>query len=178
MPSVGIHQLQLRYEPVADRMLLSVRTHDAEIYTAWLTRRMAARLHEPLARAVSQLGLPDSVRAAVLVPEAQDMLIQASRERPLQRADFGQRFVEQDARRPMGAEPLLPAHIELKGGASGPLVLQLGEANGRRLNLQLGNDLATALLRLLEQCLKTADWGLATPAPVAPMAAADRSRLN
>ena len=41
---MGIHQLQLRYDPVADRLLPSVRTHQAELYRVWLTRRMVARL--------------------------------------------------------------------------------------------------------------------------------------
>jgi hypothetical protein len=47
-----IHQLQVRYDPLADRVLLQVRTREGELMAASLTRRMAARLRAPLHDAV------------------------------------------------------------------------------------------------------------------------------
>ena len=48
------------------------------------------------------------------------------------------------------------------------LVISLREQRGRRLELKLNNDLATALLRLFDQALAGADWGLARTAADAP----------
>ena len=161
-----IHQIQLRYEPLADRLLLSVRTHAAELYTAWLTRRMALLLVTPLRQAVARLALPPSAAGALVVPEVQQMLEQVARERPLKDANFTQSFAGvADATYPLGPEPLLPEAIDLHAPACGGLVLALREARGRRLDLNLNIDLATALQRLFEQALLAADWGLVGARP-------------
>ncbi|MBI3154535.1 MAG: hypothetical protein HYZ20_03930 [Burkholderiales bacterium] len=175
---MSIHQIQLRYDPLADRLLLSVRTRDAALYTAWITRRMAARLHAPLAQAVGGMALRRSAPGALPVPEAQAMLVQAARERPLPTADFRQPFVEDGASRPLGAEPLLPAKLTIDHAPGGQLLLVLAEDRGRHIDLRLGDDLAAALLRLLEQSLRQADWGLALPAPAAAAAAPAPRTLN
>jgi hypothetical protein len=172
---MGIHQIQLRYDPVADRLLLSVRSHAAELYAAWLTRRMVARLL-PYRRAVGRLALPRGGGAALPVPEAQQMLEQVARERPLKDADFSQPFEgTQDATWPLGREPLLPSEIDVRAPPGGGLVIALREAKGRRIELALNDDLATALMRLLDQGLALADWGLT--AAEAGAGAADPARL-
>lgn len=174
---MGIHQIQLRYDPVADRLLLSVRSHQAELYTAWLTRRMVARLDGPFRRAVARLALPRT--AALPVPEAQAMLEQVARERPLKDAAFDQPFGgTQDASYPLGPEPLLPAEIDVRAPPTGGLVIALREARGRRIELALNDDLATALMRLLDQALKLADWSLPVEAPATAPTGEPPQRLN
>lgn len=175
-----IHQIQLRYDPLADRLLLSVRTRNAEMYSAWLTRRMASGLSAPLRQAVARLMLPRSAGAAMPVPEARPMLEQMARERPLKDTDFAQAFAGHDGvSYPLGPEPLLPAEINVASPPAGGLLIALREARGRRLDLNLGDDLATALLRLFDQAVATAEWGLAAPpADAAPDAAAPPQRLN
>ena len=166
---VTIHQIQLRYEPLADRLLLSVRTHSAELYATWLTRRMAAQLAAPLRQAVARLALPPSAAGALPVPEVQQMLEQVARERPLAGANFQQAFAGgADASYPLGPEPLLPEEINVASPPGAGLVISLREQRGRRLELKLNNDLATALLRLFDQALAGADWGLARTAADAP----------
>ena len=157
---MGIHQIQLRYEPLADRLLLQVRTRQAEVYAAWLTRRMAARLVVPFRDAVTRLAVQKAVPEALPVPEAKPMLEQAARDRPLPGTDFQQAFVADDASHPLGSEPLLPAELDLRGTADGGLVLALRERKGRRIEVALTADLATGLLRLLDKALQTADWAL------------------
>lgn len=170
-----IHQIQLRYEPVADRLLLSVRTRAAELYMAWLTRRMVARMAGPLRQAVARLNLPREAAASIPVPEAQQMLEQVARERPLKDASFGQPFAgTQDASYPLGPEPLLPAEMDVRLPPGGGLQLSLRETRGRRLDLSLSDDLATGLARLFEQTLVQADWAL--PAPTEPAEAPPASR--
>ncbi|GAB4039265.1 MAG: hypothetical protein Fur0014_08840 [Rubrivivax sp.] len=165
---MGIHQIQLRYDPLADRLLLSVRSHAAELYTAWLTRRMVARLAEPFRRAVARLALPRD--GSVPVPEAQAMLDQVARERPLKDADFSKPFEgAQDASHPLGRDPLLPGEIDVRAPPGGGLVIALREPRGRRLELALNDDLATAFMRLLDQALLQADWALPVP-PATPAA--------
>lgn len=175
--AVTIHQMQLRYEPLPDRLLLSVRTHGAELYAAWLTRRMAAQLAGPLRLSVARLALPASAAGALPVPEAQQMLEQVARQRPLPGAHFNQPFADAgNATYPLGPEPLLPEEINVASPPTGGLVISLRELRGRRLELKLNNDLATALLRLFDQAVAGADWGL--PSSVSEAVAVAPQHLN
>lgn len=168
--------MQVRYQPGPDRVLWQVRTSNGELFAVWLTRRMLKLLWPPLQKLVTQAGMvrvaPNATPATVL-PEAQAMLAQAARERPLASARFNEPFDTQAVARPLGPEPLLPEAIDLGPAADGPgLQLQVRETGGRRLALKLSDDLATGLVRLLEQALAEADWGLlqTAAAPAAPAA--------
>ena len=174
---VNIHQMQLRYQPAADRLLWQLRTTGGDLYAVWLTRRMVRLLWPPLNTLVTRAGIAQTLPNATVLPEAQAMLAQAVRERPLPGASFAEPFDNRATAQPLGAEPLLPEAIDLGPGDNGQgLKLQLRETGGRRLAMQLSADLATALLRLMEQALAGADWGLAV-APAGPDAAPDRPNV-
>lgn len=172
--AVDIHQMQMRYEPTADRLLWQVRTFGGDVYAVWLTRRMLRLLWPPFQHLVTQgdlrQALPHATPAAVM-PEARAMLAEQVRARALPDADFKAPFNPQAVARPLGDEPMLPQAADLGPGQDGRgLMIRLREAQGRALELRLTADLATALARLFDQALAAADWGLgpATPAPAEP----------
>ena len=158
--------MQVRYHPAADRVLWQLRTAGGEMFAVWLTRRMLRQLWPPLVNLVTLAGVARVAPDAVVLPEARAMMAQAVRDRPLPNTDFATPFDAKPAAQPLGPEPLLPSAIDL-GPGSGGLALALREPGGRHLQLQLSADLATGLLRLLEQALVEADWGI-LPAPAAP----------
>ena len=166
--------MQVRYHPTADRVLWQLRTAGGEMFAVWLTRRMLRQLWPPLANLVILAGVARVAPNALVLPEARAMMAQAARDRPLPNTDFATPFDAKPAAQPLGPEPLLPGAIDLGPAKRGPgLALALREPGGRNLSLQLSADLATGLLRLLEQALAEADWGvLALPAapdgPAAP----------
>lgn len=163
-----IHQIQIKYDAAADRLLMQVRTRDDELFAVWLTRRMVQRLWPPFQHVVTQLAVARAVPHAVAVPEARAMLAEAARSKPLPGADFSQKFAAApDSPKPLGQEPLLATEIELQSDGSHGLRMQLREQQGRHFALQINEELAIALLRLLEQALRAADWGLRTDAPPA-----------
>lgn len=164
--------MQVRYEPMADRLLLQVRTRAGELYAIWLTRRMALRFCPPFQQLVTRIGVARTAPEATVLPEAREMLAQAARERPLRHADFQTEFDASGVSRPLGAEPLLPASIDLGPGPKGGVLLKVREHRARSLELRLGDDLATALARLIEKALGNADWGIALAPP--PPAEAER----
>lgn len=164
MPGMAIHQIQVRYEATADRLLLQLRTTEAEVYAVWLTRRMLQRLYPPFRQAVAQASVARATPQALPVPEARQMLEQAALQRSLQGADFAQPFASADASHPLGAEPLLPDAADLRPGADGQLTLAVREPRGRRIEIVLNAELASALLRLLDSALVAAEWGLPAPA--------------
>ncbi len=146
---------------MADRLLVQVRTRAGELYAVWLTRRMALRLWPPFQQVITRIGVQRTAPDATVLPEARDMMAQAARERPLPAADFATKFDPSPAAQPLGPEPLLPASIDMAPGANGVgLLLKIREHRGRSLELRLGDDLATALLRLMEKSLAAAEWGI------------------
>jgi hypothetical protein len=161
---MNIHQMQVRYQPGPDRVLWQLRTDAGELFSVWLTRRMLRQLWPPLNRMVTLAGVARVAPHATVLPEAQALLAQAARERPLAGARFDEPFDTRAAAQPLGPEPLLPEAIDLGPGPERAcLALQLREAGGRRIALKLNDDLATALLRLLAQALAASDWGIALP---------------
>lgn len=170
---MAIHQIQVRYDSTADRLLMQLRTTEAEVYAVWLTRRMVQRLYPPFRQAVAQASVARATPLALPVPDARQMLEQAALQRTLQGADFAQPFASADAVHPLGPEPLLPDAADLRPGADGQLTLAVREPRGRRVEIALNAELASALLRLLDNALVAAEWGLPAgdPAPgVSPAA--------
>ena len=166
-----IHQIQIKYDAMADRLRMQVRTRADEVFAIWLTRRMVQRLWPAFRDVGARLALAGAQPDAVVHPEAQAMLVEAARTRPLPHADFSQPFGGDNARQPLGAEPLLAAEVELRAQAKGRLLMTVAESGGRRITLQLSDDLHAALLRLLEQAVAAADWALVPP----PVAADERA---
>jgi hypothetical protein len=179
---MDIHQMHLRYDAPADRILWQVRTRGGELLSVWLTRRLLSMIWAPFVDLVgrAQLAPTTSTLAAagtpppLLVPEARALMAEVARTRELPGADFSQPFDRSmPASEPLGAEPLLPQTVDLgPRPEGGGLAIRLRDGGGRALALQLDPDLSSALLRLLEQALRQADWGLPV-APAAPVAAAD-----
>ena len=171
--------MQVRYEPAADRLLWQVRTAGGELFALWLTRRMLRQLWPHLQRLVTQASVLRLAPNATVLSEARDMLVQAARSRNLPNTDFATPFDAKATALPLGALPLLPVAIDLGPGADGKgMVLAAREADGRNIRLALSDDLATGLMRLLEQALVAADWGILSPnaeADAAPDAAGGAS---
>ena len=164
---MDIHQIQVKYDPLADRLMLQIRTRDEQLFPIWLTRRMVMRLWPHFRGMVSGLAVKSTAPAAMAVPEARDMLAEAARERALQSADFKTQFDTSSAKQPLGPEPVLPTAIDLRPAQGQAVVLVIRDAAGRSLELAFGEDLAHGLLKLVESALTTSEWGLGGPAPSA-----------
>jgi hypothetical protein len=177
---MDIHQMQLRYDPRADRLLWQIRTRAGELFAVWLTRRLALRMWPPFERIVTQAVMPRAQQGhSTVVPEAQAMMSELARQRPLPSTDFQAPFDEAAVTRPLGSEPLLPDTLDLTPTPQLPgrgLSIRIREHAGRSLQLQLGDDMATALMRLMEQSLQSSDWLLApVPSEARPGVAAGLS---
>ena len=157
--------MQVRYEPTADRVLWQLRSAGGEVFALWLTRRMLRQLWPHLLRLVTNASVLRLAPHATVLPEARDMLAQAARSRHLPNTDFATPFDAKASALPLGPLPLLPVAIELGPGPEGHgLALAAREADGRSIRLALSDDLATGLMRLLEQALVATDWAILAPA--------------
>ena len=176
---MDIHQIQVKYEPVADRLLMQVRTRDEQLFALWLTRRMVMRLWPHFRHLVTDLAVARTAPSAMPVPEAREMMAQAAREKALQSTDFKTKFNPTSTKLPLGPEPMLPAAIDLGKAPGGAVILAVRDTQGRSLELRLGEDLANGWMKLVESALAVSGWGLvAPPAPPEPAAAKPARVLN
>ena len=157
---MGIHQISVTYQADQDRLLVRLRTHAAERIELWLTRRMMMRLWTPLQQSADRVCLRSASPGSTVLPEAQDMMNRAARDKSRQSADFESAFDESFTSRPLGDQPMLVHAVDMQEKGQGqPLMLKFRDAAHREMTLDVGNDLFLNLLGLIEQALEQAEWG-------------------
>lgn len=169
---MSIHQIQVRYDPAQDRLLLQVLTQDRQLLPMWLTRRLAMRLMPHLRRTTAAAAVAGASPRATVLPDAQQMLAQASREKALKSADLQTPFDAGEARRPLGDEPMLPVSIDLSTPVGSGLAMTFRSEAGQSVEIKLGRDHALVMVELIESALAKSEWGIAADsAPTGPPAA-------
>jgi hypothetical protein len=162
---MDIHQIQVQYDGLADRLLLRIRTRDAQAVAVWLTRRMVSRLLPAMDQTVSRWVASRQAPQALAVPEAREMMVEGERQKALAQSDFRTPF-DGAVQLPLGEQPLLPEAIDLGLTPQGGVLWRVREAApGRSLELQLRDELVHGLMALLQQALAKAEWGLGLAAP-------------
>ena len=153
----AIKQIQVAYDAVQDRLLARLNTDAGQEYRLWLTRRALKALWHPLREALARL--PDV--ASQTSPAAKEALLSFRHEQAVAQAEFGGQFESQPHPEfPLGEEPMLAARIVVKPTAQGGLALAFLPAHGQGITLQLGEQLAHGLVRLLLEAHQKADWRL------------------
>ena len=177
---MSIHQIQVRYEPVHDRLLLQVLTMDRKLLPIWLTRRLTSRLMPHLRRTVSAVAAAGASPNAMVLPDAQDMMAQASRERALKAADLKTPFDAGQAQQPLGPEPLLPVAIDVATPGGVGLALTFRDAARQSVEVKLGQDHALVMIELIESAIAQSEWGLQAATAPGPEETppSDPMRLN
>jgi len=168
IPFVDIHQIEVRYLPEADRMLMQVRTRAGEVVSIWFTRRLMLRLWKPLQELAGRLAVARTTPDAVAVPEAREMLSQAARQRVLEDTDFETPLDRTPAGHPLGAEPLLASQVELAPTPQQGMTFKIQEHRGRHLSMTLTASLTNAVTQLFERALAASEWSVPAAAPAAP----------
>jgi hypothetical protein len=156
-----LNQMQLRFDPNEDRLLLRVNTTDRREFRFWVTRRYARLLWSALTRSLSS---QERIRRAVDAP-ARRAILAFEHERALQRANFSKTFDERPAEMPFGETPILLVRIQTKKQKDGRRLLGLHPKTGRGLNLLISPEMAHGFMRLLTDAVAKTDWNLKLPRP-------------
>ncbi|MCB1926820.1 MAG: hypothetical protein KDH17_02170 [Rhodocyclaceae bacterium] len=142
---MGIQQLQIAYDALADRLLLRLCTTAGEEYLAHLTRRFVAQIWP---------GLAASLAASPPAPQAASGDSRGGRfDRPYE--------APADVEHPLGPVPLLVAEARMERDDRGRLQLQLKERRQRAFSLTLNPSLLRVFCAMLRAGVGAADWGLA-----------------
>ena len=156
----AIAQMQIRFVPLEDRLLLRVRSQTAEELRFWLTRRYVRLAWPALRRRLQGAG------HGATTPEARRAVAAFEHASAVQQADFATPWEEQPASLPLGEAPVLLARFALRGAPDDGVVLALHPQEGQGVDLALSRPLLHSFGRLLADAVTHADWqmDLALPA--------------
>ena len=153
----GLHQIQIRYEPLEDRALLRVATTDGSEFRFWVTRRYARLLW----KALSGSAMPSTRAAIQPAPAAREAVMAFEKEAALARADFATDYVDQGREMPLGDAPILLARVRCARQDDGALLLALHPIEGQGIEVRLDDTLLHSLIKLLGDAARAGEWDLA-----------------
>lgn len=154
-----LHQLNLHFDPVEDRILLRMTVGTPEVlseFRIWLTRRFVALLWKSLQSAVAE-----SVRADErIAPASRDAVLRFQQESALARADFSTPFAQGEAKTPLGDAPILVSKARIARTAQGARLMALEAAEGPAIQINMNDQLLHSFMKLLSDAARNAQWGL------------------
>lgn len=151
-----LHQMQLRYVPIQDRLLFRMNTLEREEYELWFTRRYTQLLWRALTNLLEEL----QEDGETFNPQARAAKVSFQHEQAISEADFAKPY-EHGLHRPLGAEPVLLARIRIKTREGGGYLLCLHPEEGRGIELAIDLSLLHSLLQLITDAVDNAGWDLA-----------------
>jgi hypothetical protein len=151
-----LHQIQLRFDPAQDRLILRVNTSGGDEFRFWLTRRLVRLLWPALIKA---LEADDLVRSQP-DPAARQAVLAFQQDTAVSQSDFRSSFREEPASMPLGEAPVLVSRVQLAPGPSGSRVLRLSPARGPGAQIGLNQTALHAFCRLTLQAVEKAQWDL------------------
>lgn len=158
--SSPLQQLQLSYDQLQDRLVLSLHTKDFCEYRFWITRHVTSAFWKILLELLKadQKGQLEHARESKKASE------QIQQEK-MQRQATADKFAQRVMRRPLGEEPLLLAKIQAKIAENGVAFLHLEDVQGRSIEFTGNSTIVVALCQLIQETIKKANWNLILDTP-------------
>ena len=149
-----LHQLNINYVPVEDRLMLRMNTKAGDEYRVWLTRKFSGLLLELLNKEIDKHG---GVPTLASTPETKNLFKQGAMEKPYEE--------EKTSNYPLGESGFLACKINYKTSEQGVLALEILPEKGKGINLNLNKTLLFMFYNLLTQGCTQSGWNLTGDAP-------------
>ncbi|MBF0604580.1 MAG: hypothetical protein HQL07_12920 [Nitrospirae bacterium] len=156
MTAQRLHQMQLIYSQIGDRLMLRINTQDKQEFRFWLTRRFIKRIWPGLAQALARNVQP----GASYSPQARSAMLEHRHQQAIAQADFNTSFDNEVETIPLGPEPILVTKARLTPMKTGVVILALFPETGQGMELALDSNLLHALCQLFQDALPKTDWDL------------------
>lgn len=144
-----LHQLNINYVPVEDRLMLRMNTRAGDEYRVWLTRRFSGLLLELLNKEIDKHG---GVPTLASTADTKKMFKQGAMEKPYE--------AENTINYPLGEAGFLATKINYKNTEEGALILEILPEHGKGINLNLNKTLLFMFYNLLTQGCGQSGWNL------------------
>lgn len=154
-----ISQIQATYNTLEDRIRLTIKTVDDQVYLAWITRRFASILlpilhgQHPIS---GESFFVDSEGVDALNKETQNQSMGNQAE-----LDTKTPFeAPTDPHYPLGSTPILLTELSFKGFEEDVQYVVLSPEEGPGIQLPFSPEMLSALLKIITQALNIANWQL------------------
>jgi len=155
-----LKQIQIRYIPLEDRLLLRINTADGDEFRFWLTRRYVLLLFP----AVQKILASDPDIQLQRGEEQRQAVLSFQHESALANADFATEYEDQYQSLPLGEEPVLLARLQARHDG-GSHVLSLRPETGQGIDLTFNEQMLHGMGKLLADAIGQANWGINVTAP-------------
>lgn len=152
-----IHQINVRYMPVQDRLVLRFSTTDKKLYRFFLTRRFTIDFWQALNRFQEQ----DPEVKKHTDPSVRSAVKSFRQDTAVRKEQFGQKFDDNQTVSPLGDEPVLVTGFGFaprQQGQPNRMAFQL--ADGRRLAMGANEQIVVSLVKLIAGALPQTGWDL------------------
>ncbi|MEI7967890.1 MAG: hypothetical protein WCJ69_02805 [Betaproteobacteria bacterium] len=160
-----LERIRIEFDPEQDRLLMHVLIDGSAEVRLWLTRRCVSRFWTAMVR-MAETKPEVSLQ---LDPGARSAVLQFEHEKALQQVRFSAPDPESPGEppraHPLGPEPLLVTRIQARREPDQRTLLALLPSRGQGAHLTLTESLLHGLMRLVQQAVARADWGLALELP-------------
>jgi hypothetical protein len=151
----GIHQMQVSFVPVEDRLLFLLLTQDYHEFKFWFTRRYTKILWGLLQHSLYR----DTTAAAN--PLHQQAMRSFEHEQAIAGADFNTPYYAPAVRHhPLGTQAIVAAKASLRQHDSGKQILSIHPEQGKGIDINLEYTLLHAFAKLISDALRHSDWDL------------------
>jgi hypothetical protein len=151
-----IHQIQMAFDKVQDRVLMRLSTTDKAEFRFWLTRHYVKRLWEVLLKMIER----DPSTAAYKDESVRRAMIEFQHENIVRGGEFSKKFEEGSGSMPLGDAPLLLSRIAGKQSVDGAQVLCMHPENGQGIDLAVNAQLLHMISKLISDAVVRSDWDL------------------
>ena len=151
-----IHQMQIVFAPVQDRLMLRVKTTDRTEFKLWLTRRYVKLLWQALQKMLGRTQ-PGIIQDS----QTKQAVLSFEHEQALAKMDFKTPYQEgSEVNRPLGDDPVLVSNIQIKPGPGNTQLLSMNTQKGKGVNIALDPNLLHSFCKILADGVKKTDWDL------------------
>ncbi len=152
-----LHQINMEYQPVEDRLVLKVNTTDRKEVRLWFTRRFTKQFWDALLNILEQN--PEIMRHQD--DDAKKAMMAFQQENVLQDDQFKKKFDETAVEFPLGQDPVLVTGFQYqpKGPDGVPrMVFQI--STGSEMGVPVNDQIIHSFVKLLMQVSKATGWDL------------------
>ena len=142
-----LHQFNINYFPIEDRLMLRINTRAGDEFRVWLTRRFTELLLNLLNKEIDKYG---GVPTLASTTETKNMFKQGAMEKKYEEENI--------TNYPLGKKGFLAAKINFKNTTEGMLALEILPEKGKGITLNLNKTLLFMFYNLLLQGCSQSSW--------------------
>lgn len=161
MRGMELHQINLSYVPVQDRLLMRISTRDQTEFRLWFTRRLTQRLWPSLFKLLETHETVSTQATA----DAKRAVLEFRHEHAMQQVSFGSEFAGTDLKPALEGEPMLVQTVEMKRSGEQHYLMKFLPPQGSGIQVQFQEAIVHGLAKLIADALKRSDWGLQLQLP-------------